>query len=996
MKGGKPEKKFSGIGKYTGDLFDPGIFKSVMRHGRGLMEYLNGEKYDGEWKMNQRHGHGVMTYKNGDVYTGNWENDKKNGSGNIIYHNGEKIIVNWKDDSVFGKGTKYYVNGDKYLGNFWLNGMRNGEGTYFYKNGDQFIGNWFNDLKNGNGKIIFDNKYNATGVWLSDKIVGTLFFEGEKYEYNTIDTSLGVYDGLFKNDIINGFGRLYFHNGSIYKGLWVNGEQEGNGNFLNKEGDIFDGEFNKGNFVNGKLTRKNGDIYIGRFNNYEPLGTIEVEYKNGDKFKGEIKNWKKNIFGVFKTNDGNEYIGEFVDDVKNGKGNLKTNISVYDGNFNNDLYNGFGTITYTDYIYKGNWINGKKNGIGEITYTNGTILNSNFIDDKIDGKVQCIYNDSSVYVGFWNKNYATGQGYLKYVNGDIYEGNFNYGQKNGIGKMIYQDKSIYEGTWYNDLKVNGTLLFPDGRKYEGFFNYSQMIEKGRAFFPNGDKYNGEFLNYYLNGFGIMEYKNGDIYEGHWKESKPHGKGQMVFRNSDIYNGSWKNGKHTMGNWKIESKDKTNIINNKKMLDEYIKSWSNIYNFQLFNNSKIIDEFYDNFINLTFSSKKISCLQQNSANGFIRFVEFNRLGIRLKLILKSTILDRQGYGDNLLYEYLVGKCVNRFCDYFPNFIKTYCSYQYKNQSKYDFLLNSCSKVFKTILPENLEYYLYVNSYENLNDNIINGCKNNKYMSVLMQFVPYQYDLRSYVELMIKGKIFQTPNISQLIKILYMIYAPLKVLSNHYTHYDLHDKNILLYEIPNNQYIELKYFKNDKDFILIKTRCIPIIIDYGRSWIDCKFFDKELLNSNEILNIVCDNMEECKSNCGKEVGFDFIGNRSGRHFLDTDHNKFYINTAKRNKSHDLRLLNIFKTYDYRNLDNKIEYIQNWLLLLDNLIYHNEFGTPEINLTTQSKIVNVESASNALESVILSNGFKEHSNDDISDSIKYTTMNIYLYELKNRILE
>jgi hypothetical protein len=231
---------------------------------------------------------------------------------------------------------------------------------------------------------------------------------------------------------------------------------------------------------------------------------------------------------------------------------------------------------------------------------------------------------------------------------------------------------------------------------------------------------------------------------------------------------------------------------------------------------------------------------------------------------------------------------------------------------------------------------------------------------------------------------------------MVYAPLKVLSNHYTHYDLHDKNVLLYEVPNKQYINIKYHTNNQEFIVIKTRYIPIIIDYGRSWVDCKFFDNELTNSNEILNIVCDNTDECKSDCGKEVGFEFIGNRRGRDFLDTDHNKYYINTAKRNKSHDLRLLNTFNNYDYKNIDKTMEYTKKWLELLGNLICLNEFGTPEIVALNSSKITNVESASNALESVILSSDFEIDSNKDMTGLMPYTTMNIYLYELKNRTNE
>ena len=56
-------------------------------HGRGVMTYPNGDKYDGEYKDNNKHGRGVFT----------WANANTTANGKMVY------------DTVYG-----YANGDKY------------------------------------------------------------------------------------------------------------------------------------------------------------------------------------------------------------------------------------------------------------------------------------------------------------------------------------------------------------------------------------------------------------------------------------------------------------------------------------------------------------------------------------------------------------------------------------------------------------------------------------------------------------------------------------------------------------------------------------------------------------------------------------------------------------------------------------------------------------------------------------------------------------------
>ena len=68
-------------------------------------------------------------------------------------------------------------------------------------------------------------------------------------------------------------------------------------------------------------------------------------------------------------------------------------------------------------------------------------------------------------------------------------------------------------------------------------------------------------------------------------------------------------------------------------------------------------------------------------------------------------------------------------------------------------------------------------------------------------------------------------NELIYVLFQVYAPLALLHDKFTHYDLHTGNILLYEPVKGCYVEYHYYIKGT-VISFKSKYIVKIIDYGR--------------------------------------------------------------------------------------------------------------------------------------------------------------------------
>lgn len=95
-----------------------------------IKQYLDQAKYEGEMnELDQKHGIGIYQYPNGDKYFGEWANDLFNGQGTYVFNMGER----YEGELLMGK--------------------KNGYGIYCYLNGNLYKGEWQKDKKNGKVKF---------------------------------------------------------------------------------------------------------------------------------------------------------------------------------------------------------------------------------------------------------------------------------------------------------------------------------------------------------------------------------------------------------------------------------------------------------------------------------------------------------------------------------------------------------------------------------------------------------------------------------------------------------------------------------------------------------------------------------------------------------------------------------------------------------------------------------------------------------------------------
>ena len=374
-------------------------------------------------------------------------------------------------------------------------------------------------------------------------------------------------------------------------------------------------------------------------------------------------------------------------------------------------------------------------------------------------------------------------------------------------------------------------------------------------------------------------------------------------------------------------------------------------------------YFDGFTKFNFAVSK-KRIGEESNSGFIIEVKYERDGFISYAILKSAMSSNS---DNLAYEYYIGvHFVNDLCKRFPCFLETYGLYYYDSKISW---LNAQNKIYKFDLKTNLNFQPTINFKK--------ACKNSQYISILIEHINKPFTLEKLLFNAIK-KNLRDFVIFDLVYILIQVYYPLVCLQDEFTHYDLHLNNVLIYKLSDNKCVEYHFQDyHSKQPMTFRTQYLVKIIDYGRSF----FFKNDNLNSDALYSKLC-GYKECKKNedhflgCGNELGFDT--------FNDPHYQYYYIETKKRNKSHDLLLFSrivhkygwIPSTYQksgviveyFGKTHNKMKQFRNplkkdsFLKVCDDLIYEGLYGTPELESDpTDDKIRNVDDLYKRLFAII-----------------------------------
>ena len=208
-----------------------------------------------------------------------------------------------------------------------------------------------------------------------------------------------------------GFGKTIYSNGSIEEGTYYENEFLGWNKFIDNQGIIYIGLFNKSG-LNGKGLRYNREInhiYKGDFLN-------GLRHGNGKDYRDNIK-----------------YEGEFIKDKKCGKGKILFDSGdTYEGEFNENKFNGYGHYIWAKnkHEYKGNYLNGKFNGEGFYKW-----------------------GENEYYNGEYVNGIKEGEGELSFKNGQKFFVNFTNGKPNGVGVFQDQDGNRCEVEFING-KIN--------------------------------------------------------------------------------------------------------------------------------------------------------------------------------------------------------------------------------------------------------------------------------------------------------------------------------------------------------------------------------------------------------------------------------------------------------------------------------------------------------------------------------------------------------------
>ena len=374
------------------------------------------------------------------------------------------------------------------------------------------------------------------------------------------------------------------------------------------------------------------------------------------------------------------------------------------------------------------------------------------------------------------------------------------------------------------------------------------------------------------------------------------------------------------------------------------------------NAKIKQHFdFASFNHMT-SSNRIG-VQSN--NGFVKLIEYQHKGYLAHAVLKSAM---RPTSDNLYYEYLVGKFINKQIIYYPCFLETYEAFRYKTDVRWDYFRQH-SRVHKGILKASLIKFdeLLPRSID-VEDSLSKSCLYSQYIAILIQSLKDSVTFHT----MMRNPEFVH---QEMVYVLFQIYMPLMCLENVFTHYDLHDSNVLIYEPIPQHFIQYHYHMPDGTVVSFKSSYIAKIIDYGRCFYN-DVSNPDIDGTSQTVHSSLCRQRECRPTCGIEKGYYFTQPLSAN--PSDDH---YISSVVRNRSHDLILLKILK--------RTITPIDAVIALT---VYDDQYGTPERPNDYPNSIQTVTDACMAFKSVIERHYIKSRNDAYFMGRTKIGDLHVY----------
>ena len=474
--------------------------------------------------------------------------------------NTEKNITFSQEFPYLTSNQYHYGNiVEEYKGNI-KNGKRNDQNATLNRKTFNNIYDYQEGIKRKDGPPIDPrNVIVYTGKFIDDEPSKN----GEcKYNENITSTIPEfVYTGELDEGQPNGIGKMIYKNGDTYEGSFVNGNRHGRGIYTFKNGIIF-----KCQWINDVA---NGWAEIEQGANKKYMWLIGERERITFPSKTNLFEYYGLISSKYRSSPTITYY-PFEGHVREGQPMEKVEYSdsIYIGGLNkNKMAQGFGFLFFFDSgnIYQGNWVNNVRHGDGYMLYNNGNKCHAKFENDQIVSYYEI--QDSNHFIFIPDKE----------------NGSFIEGKKEGNGMLFSTRKNpsfrdseyeyVYNGNFINDKKdtgnpTQGKTSKERGEKefvmYYDHISYKSELERLRYMMVyytyegqfNNDKYEGNGIYSVLNT-NFSYHKDLQIpeqpyellfgpgeqiehYIGKWKNGKKEGKGEFKNNVEDLYIGNFKN------------------------------------------------------------------------------------------------------------------------------------------------------------------------------------------------------------------------------------------------------------------------------------------------------------------------------------------------------------------------------------------------------------------------------------------------------------------------
>lgn len=163
--------------------------KGDCNNGEGIISYLDGSSYTGQFHNGKSEGYGTWCFANGDKYEGYFKNNFQHGKGIVFHTEGGITFGEWingeyfstksgnvegclKGDCVDGYGVYVYEEGNAKYKGYFKNEMPHGYGTCEYSNGELYDGEWSNGSFNGEGTLYLASGSPVKGNWREGTYIG--------------------------------------------------------------------------------------------------------------------------------------------------------------------------------------------------------------------------------------------------------------------------------------------------------------------------------------------------------------------------------------------------------------------------------------------------------------------------------------------------------------------------------------------------------------------------------------------------------------------------------------------------------------------------------------------------------------------------------------------------------------------------------------------------------------------------------------------------------